>query len=129
MKRALVAVALSLGPLPLFLAAAAAADLDGKSFVGEAGEKGKPAGEKDEITFAAGQFHSKACDPWGFGKAPYKASTKEGVTTFEAETSSPKEGKIRWTGNVKGDILEGRYIWTKAGQAPIEYWVKGTLKK
>jgi hypothetical protein len=111
------------------IAPAAAAVLDGKSFVSETGEKGKPMSEKDEIAFAAGQFHSKACDPWGFAKAPYKASTKAGVTSFEAETSSPKEGKIHWTGTVKGDTLEGRYVWTKAGQAPIEYWVKGTLKK
>jgi hypothetical protein len=40
--------------------------LDGKVFIADTGEKGKPADEKkDAITFQDGLFHSSACDQWG----------------------------------------------------------------
>ena len=42
---------------------------------------------------------------------------------------SPKEGTIRWKGTVTGDHVEGTYVWTKAGQADIEYWLKGQALK
>ena len=105
--------------------ASAGEPLDGRRFGAEVGEKGKPKAEKDEIVFASGKLHSKACDAYGFGSGAYKATAKDGVTTFEAETTSAKEGKIRWKGTVKGDVIEGSYVWTKAGQADIEYWLKG----
>jgi len=109
--------------------AAASEGLDGRWFKVEVGEKGKPKAEDDEITFTAGKLHSKACDPYGFGSGAYKATVKDGVTSFEAETTSAKEGKIRWKGTVKGDLVEGLYVWTKAGQADIEYWLKGSIAK
>lgn len=124
------------GALPTLLllaglaAAPAGGPLDGKTFVAETGEKGKPAQkETDTLQFAAGRFHSLACDPYGFAEAPYTAAMQDGVLRWQAETTSPKEGKIRWSGTVRGDLLAGTYTWTKAGQAPIEYWLRGTLKK
>jgi hypothetical protein len=115
------------------LAAPAAADpkgsLDGKTFVGEVGEKGKK-GEKDTLHFADGRFHSAGCDAYGFADAPYTAAlASDGSVTWTAETSSSKEGKISWTGKVKGDKLEGTYVWAKPGQAPIDYWIKATEQK
>jgi hypothetical protein len=46
------------------------------------------------------------------------------VTTFDADTASAKEGKMHWHGTVRGDRVEGTYVWTKAGQAPVEGWFK-----
>jgi hypothetical protein len=104
-----------------------AATLDGKSFVGESAEKGKTKTDKDTLKFAAGRFRSQACDTYGFGDAPYVATTApDGSISWTAETASAKEGKIQWKGKVRGDKLEGTYVWIKAGQAPIEYWVKGS---
>lgn len=105
--------------------------LDGKTFVGESGEKGKPAGpEKETIHFANGKFHSVACDAYGFGDGAYTTTAAaDGSVRWTAETSSPKEGKISWKGTVTGDKIDGTYVWTKTGQAPIEYWLKGTAKK
>lgn len=104
--------------------------LDGRSFVGDSGEKGKPAAEKDTIHFANGRFHSEGCDTYGFGEAPYKATAAaDGSVSWTSETTSAKEGSISWKGTVKGDQIEGTYVWTKAGQKPIEYWLKGTAKK
>jgi hypothetical protein len=44
------------------------------------------------------------------------------VTTFEATTTSAKEGKIVWKGTVRGETLEGTLVWSKPGQKDIEYW-------
>jgi hypothetical protein len=109
--------------------AAAQGLLDGKTFVGQTGEKGKTTGDAEEVTFTAGTFHSKECDPYGFKAAPYKATRKDGVISFAADTTSAKEGKMHWAGTVEGDVLEGTAVWTKPGQAEAHYWVKGTLKK
>lgn len=74
-------------------------------------------------------MRSKSCDPYGFSAAPYKASLRDGVVSFEADTVSPKEGRMHWSGKVRGEALEGTAIWTKAGQADIHYWIKATLRK
>ena len=126
-------------PIMLFAAAAAisapswaqTANLDGKTFVAEAGEKGKAADEHDDvITFASGKFHSSACDKYGFGSAVYSSDGK----TFGAETTSGKEGRIVWKGTVQGDTIEGAFTHYPKGwllnpnPAPVEHWFKGKVK-
>ena len=107
-----------------------AGTLDGKTFVAETAAKGKTKGDKDTLTFDKGRVRSTACDAYGFEDAPYVATTaQDGSISWTAETASAKEGKIQWKGSVKGDKLDGTYVWIKAGQAPIEYWMKGTAKK
>lgn len=104
--------------------------LDGRKFVGQTGEKGKTKTDQDVVQFAAGRFHSTACDRYGFGQAPYEATMSEdGTVDWKAQTTSPKEGKIEWKGTVKGDALEGTFVWTKSGQRPIEYWIKAAAQK
>lgn len=112
-------------------AASASHLLDGKTFVGESGEKGKDQKQKDTLIFEKGKFHSTACDQYGFTPVSYTAKKeKEGDTiTFEAEATSPKEGKNHWKGSVTGDNCEATLVWTKEGQAPIEYSFKGTIQK
>jgi len=131
-RLAVLAAVLGLG-LAAGISAApdAKASLDGKSFAGESGEKGKPAmAEKDTIRFEKGRFRSVACDAYGFGDAAYTATAAgDGSVRWTAETTSPKEGRIQWQGTVKGDQIEATYVWTKAGQKPIEYWMKGTVQK
>ncbi len=83
-------------------------ELDGKVFVikGEGG---------DVLTFENGQFHSSACEKWGFGKGNYTTSMAGDGTMFTAQTSSGKHGKMVWTGTVKDGTLTGGYTWTKTG--------------
>lgn len=107
----------------------AAERLDGQTFVGESGVNGKEKGEPEQIIFKDGTLRSTPCDKYGFGAAPYKATLGEGGIDFEAETVSPKEGKIHWKGRVNRDNLTGTFVWTKAGQADIGYWTKAKLKK
>jgi len=108
---------------------ASAGPLDGKSFAGETGEKGKAKGDKDTFTFKDGRFRSTACDRYGFGDAPYTVKEDGGKMVVTAETTSKKEGTMTWTLTVDGDALTGVTMWKKGTKAPKEYWVKATLKK
>ena len=116
-------------------AAAQSAQLDGKVFVADAGEKGKAADEKaDIITFQNGKFHSSLCDQYGYNKGAYTATVQGDAIGFETETISEKDGRLVWKGNVKGDIIEGTFThYRKPGffnsnPAPIEHWFKGKAK-
>jgi hypothetical protein len=90
------------------LALAQAALLDGRAFLADAGHKGKPADEKDDVlTFAGGKFHSSLCDQWGYNKGEYKATKVGDAVEFEATTVSEKYGRNVWKGTVKGNEIEG----------------------
>jgi hypothetical protein len=122
---ALAALALALISIP----ALAAGALDGKTFTAQVGEKGKDKGDAEDIIFKDGMFRSTGCDQYGFTEAAYTATAAGETITWESTSTSPKEGKMHWKGTVKGDTIEGSAHWVKAGQKPIEYWVKGSLKK
>jgi hypothetical protein len=108
---------------------AAAGPLDGKAFVAETGEQGKKADAKDTIIFRDGTMQSTACDAYGFGPGTYTTMNHGTGTMFQAKTESPKEGAIQWNGMITGDSIDGTFVWTKPGQKPVTYWLKGTLKK
>ena len=128
----LIGVALAAIPLGAY---AQTATLDGKAFVADAGEKGKPADEKnDVITFAGGTVHSSACDQYGYGKGNYKAVAAGDAMSFEAETTSEKDGRMVWKGTVRGSDIEGTFVHYRKGWLlnpnpdPIEHWFKGKAK-
>lgn len=129
----LAAAALALAVLAGGLAALSAASsgaLDGRTFAAESGERGKAADSKDTLVFHGGKLHSTACDAYGFDDGPYTAQARPDATEFTAKTVSPKEGAIEWKGAVTGgNRIEGTFVWTKAGQKPIDYWFKGMLQK
>jgi len=110
-------------------AASPAGLLDGKVFQGEIGSAREQKGDADELSFAAGTFHSSACDRYGFSKGTYTATPEGDAVAFQAETVSPTDGKMMWKGTVRGTQLEGHALWSRAGHEPQEYWVKGTLKQ
>ena len=111
------------GTLP---AAAQGSTLDGKTFVGKLGEKGKK-GDKDEFIFKAGTFESMACEKFGFGSAPYTTTASGNITTFQAETSNDKGGKMKWAGTVTGNKISGTTTPYQEGKAPVLYWFKGKM--
>jgi hypothetical protein len=106
-----------------------AGPLDGKTFAGDMTEKGKTKGDPDTFVFRDGKFRSTACDSYGFTETAYSAAVSDVSTTFEAMSTSPKEGTMKWKGTVRGDSLEGTAVWTKKGQADSAYTFKGTLEK
>jgi hypothetical protein len=109
--------------------------LDGKIFVGEFGKKGRETEGMDELIFKDGKFRSTCCDSYGFGDAPYTTTVNGDAITFEAETFSTSEGKIKWIGTVKGNILNCSFTrhklgkWYRVSKEPKEYWVRAQLKK
>ena len=103
--------------------------LDGKTFSGEVVKKGDTSGMKDDLVFKDGKFRSTACDAYEFGDADYSVTASGDATAFQAETHNPKNESMKWSGTIKGNVLEGTAIMTTPGQAPVEYWVKATLKQ
>lgn len=81
--------------------------LDGKTFVGDMGEKAKDRGDKDELVFKDGKFHSVACEQYGLGDATYTTTVNGDTTTFAAVTKSAEEGEMKWSGTVTGGKLNG----------------------
>ncbi len=77
--------------------------LDGKKYVGEIGDVGKAADEKDAVfTFAEGSFRSSVCDKYGFERGAYTATKDGDAIRFEARTMSTEYGTNAWRGTVKG---------------------------
>ena len=97
--------------------------LDGRSFEGVVLERGKTSGDADTLIFDKGRFRSTACDRYGYADGPYRALVSGDSVTFEAETESPKYGKLLWKGVVRGHKLDGTLTRVRDGQATGEKWV------
>ena len=107
---------------------ALASPLEGKTFVGEITKKGDAKPDPDTFSFTGGKFHSTGCDKYGFKPAPYKVTQVGEDWSFTATSSSSKEGLMSWKGTVHGSVVAGQAVWTKTGQAPIEYTFTATAK-
>lgn len=106
-----------------------AESLDGKVFEGVFLAKGKTRGDADTLTFKNGRFHSSACDQYGYSDAVYKSAADGNAIRFEAETESPRYGKLRWSGFIRGEKLDATVMMIQEGKPPIENWVAAGLKK
>lgn len=108
--------------------------LDGKTFVGLNGEKGRTlaTGEREALIFADGLFTSASCAPYHFGSSVYSTRVEGKRIYFEALTTSPSHGQIAWQGVVEGDEAHATFVWTKERwywDTRREYWFKGALQK
>ena len=54
---------------------------------------------------------------------PELAASPQAMTRFEAETYSPKYGKLVWKGIVRGRKLDGTMTMVRDGQVAGEKWV------
>jgi hypothetical protein len=97
--------------------------LDGRNFLGVVLECGKTEGDADTIVFEDGRFRSIACDRYGYGDGPYTTIAAGDAVTFEAQTESPKYGKLLWHGVVRGRRLDGTLTMVRDGQRLGEKWV------
>jgi len=97
--------------------------LDGRRFDGIVLECGKTSGDADTLTFKDGRFRSSACDQYGYGDGPYTATSSGETVAFEAETESPKYGKLLWKGVVRGPRLDGTMTMIRDGRPAGEKWV------
>ncbi len=97
--------------------------LDGRRFDGVVLDRGKTSFDADTLIFAKGMFRSTACDRYGYGEGPYRASVVGDRFSFEAETESAQYGKLRWSGTVCGERLDGTLIMVRDGKPAGEKWV------
>jgi hypothetical protein len=119
-----VLVALVLTPALAF-----GSGLDGRRFEGVFIERGKTSGDADTLTFKGGRFRSSACDRYGYSDAPYKATVAGDVVHVEAETESPRYGKLQWRGVVRDGRLDATATAIRQGRTPVENWVVAGEKK
>jgi hypothetical protein len=97
--------------------------LDGRNFEGVVLECGKTAGDADTLVFSNGRFRSTACDRYEYGDGAYTARASGDVVSFEAQTESPKYGKLEWRGTVRGKRLDGTLTIVRDGRPVGEKWV------
>jgi len=109
-------------------ALAIAEPLDGRVFQGVFLERGKTSGDADTLVFKDGRFRSSACDQYGYSDAPYKTVTAGDAVRFEAETSSPRYGKLYWTGSIRGSKLDATVMMERKGKPMLENWVVAAEK-
>lgn len=122
------ASALALAMAAVFPAFAETQALDGRSFEGVFIQRGKTSGDADTLVFKDGRFRSSACDRYGYSDAVYKIGTAGDATRFEAETESPKYGRLVWTGVVRGGKLDATATMVRDGKSSIENWVVAAEK-
>jgi hypothetical protein len=97
--------------------------LDGRRFEGVFIQRGKTSGDADTIVFRDGRFHSLACDRYGYSDAVYRTASVGDATRFEAQTESPKYGRLVWSGVVRAGKLDATATMVRSGKQDIENWV------
>jgi hypothetical protein len=122
------AAAVALAAAAVFPAFAESAALDGRTFEGVFIQRGKTSGDADTLVFKDGRFRSTACDRYAYSDAAYKVSAAGDATRFEAETLSPKYGRLLWTGVVRGGKLDATAVMVRDGKSNIENWVVAAEK-
>lgn len=108
---------------------AEAGPLDGLKFEGVFLERGKTSGDADTLSFQDGRFRSSACDRYGYSDAPYKSTPQGDAVAFEAETQSPRYGRLLWKGTVRAGKLDATATMIREGKAPVENWVVAGAKR
>ena len=122
------AAAVALAAATVFPALAETQALDGRSFEGVFIQRGKTSGDPDTLIFKDGRFRSIACDRYGYSDAVYKVGAAGDATRFEAETESPKYGRLVWSGVIRGGKLDATAVMVRDGKSNIENWVVAAEK-
>ncbi len=128
-SRSCVSARLALATLMLLPALALGNSLDGRRFDGVFIERGKTSGDADTLSFKDGRFRSSACDRYGYSDAPYKSTAAGDAVHFEAETESPRYGKLLWKGVIRDGKLDASAMSIRQGKAPVENWVVAGEKR
>jgi len=110
-------------------ALALSSGLDGRRFEGVFLERGKTSGDADTLIFKDGRFRSTACDRYGYSDASYKSTAAGDAVHFEAETESPRHGKLLWKGVVRDGKLDATAMAVRQGKSPVENWVVAGERK
>ena len=126
MKRVLCLLAVS---LMLAAPANALGALDGKTFGGVAANKtkGPEQAQSADFAFVDGKLRSSFPGAAGYVPGKYTAVAENNAVRFEAQMANKAGGKIRWSGMVRGQDIEGVFTVAEDGRQD-EYWFKGRLR-
>lgn len=86
-------------------------------------QRGKTRDDANTISFRNGRIHSSACDQYGYGDGGYVAVSEGDAVRFEAQTESPKYGKLESRGIIRAEKLDATVMMVQTGKSPIENWV------
>jgi hypothetical protein len=106
--------------------------LEGKSFAGELGLKGKPASNTDLVIFNDGRFISEGCQRrCGYTDGKYWVRKEGDQLQVKSETPCLKtDATILWEGVINGDEIEGTFTWVNKRwywTFEKEFWFRGKL--
>jgi hypothetical protein len=85
-------------------------------------------GEKafdDVIVADAGRVTMSECLKWGFKPSKYTTEPAGSGLAFRTEQTSKKEGTSVWTGEIAGDKITGKMVWTKKDGTVLNYTFEG----
>jgi len=85
-------------------------------------------GEKiynDTLVFSGGKVTMNECVAYGFGATAYTAAKSGDSWSFSTDQASEKEGKTRWTAEMKADSVKGTLVWTKKDGTVFNYTFGG----
>ena len=85
-------------------------------------------GEKiynDTLVFSGNKVTMTECVAYGFGPSAYTATKAGDSWSFSTDQVSEKEGKTRWSAEMKGDTVKGTLVWTKKDGTVFNYELRG----
>ena len=104
--------------------------LDGKTFHGNIGMKGKKNKFNDDLVFKDGTFLSTACQKSdGFGPAKYETSSTGKDIGFTVISTNDKGSKMNWKGTIHGNTASADIVQTNADGTVDHLWYKGKVAK
>ncbi len=110
--------------------------LDGKVFIVEKGEMGKPSDGKDVYIFRDAKFRSTYFEKhYGFDEGAYTSTAKDDTITFASDIRSKSHGTVHWEGTVQDGDVDVRYTWAgrkpkwyQANLKPSEHWARSVTE-
>lgn len=103
--------------------------LNGKHYAITISTGGKVDGT-EVFSFTDKTAESDECLKYGFAASEYTCSpAADGSLQFATTMTSSQEGRMDWKGTVGPDRISGSFVWSKPGQADINYTFEGPLKR
>jgi hypothetical protein len=87
-------------------------------------EKGEASFE-EVLIFEGGKVTMTTCQTYGFAPSPYTATTSGDIVSFMTRQSGSEAGKSTWTGDFKGNTVNGTMVWTKPDETIVSYAYAG----
>jgi len=83
----------------------------------------------EDLIFKNQLLEGSECGKWGFVPSAYTTQVlADGSIKFNSVMQSPNEGQMVWEGAATGKAIEGKIVWSKAGQDNVHIVFRGVEK-